>query len=231
MKTIRNMLRRLSLLVAIMAVISVPAFAQQAGKDQGVGGGTPKEGYMTDIAKVSQVLARYVRAADRRDSEAVERLFVENGAVEMRWFNSGAPQPIGRLEGRKKIAWAVANMIPPHPERGNSHHTTMDHIVTIDGDLAELDAQYVVYNTVGAARPETGWPAGAFGAQGTITPASAGYYRLKLVRVDGEWRIAELRIDFDVPWAFPPDRSDVTKQDSVKSSMKDRDIEMKSSRK
>jgi hypothetical protein len=158
---------------------------------------------MTDIAGVSQVLARYVRAADRRDSEAVERLFVENGTVEMRWFNSGTPQPIGRLEGRQKIAWAVANMMPPHPERGNSHHTTMDHIVTIDGDHAELDAQYVVYNTVGAARPETGWPAGAFGAQGTIAPASAGYYRLKLDRIDGEWRIAELRIDFDLPWAFP----------------------------
>lgn len=209
MKTNGNVLRWLSLLVAIMAAISVAAFAQQAGKDQGDGGGASKVGSMTDISKVSQVLARYVRAADRRDSEAVERLFVENGAVEMRWFNSGAPQPISRLEGRKKIAWAVANMMPPHPQRGNSHHTTMDHIVSIDGDHAELDAQYVVFNTIGAARSETGWPAGAFGAQGTITPASAGYYRLKLVRVGGEWRITELRIDFDVPWAFP---ANVTKQ-------------------
>jgi hypothetical protein len=206
------MLRQLCLLMAIMAVISVPAFAQQPKQDQAsdkVAAATSKQESAADIAKVtemekvSQVLARYVRAADRRDSEAVERLFVDNGVVEMRWFNSGNPQPIGRLEGRKKIAWAVTNMIPPHPERGNSHHTTMDHIVTINGDHAELDAQYVVYNTVGAARPPTGWPAGAFGAQGTITPSSAGYYLLKLVRVDGEWRIAEMRIDFDVPWAFP----------------------------
>ncbi|MBI4984634.1 MAG: nuclear transport factor 2 family protein [Rhodocyclales bacterium] len=181
------MLRKLSLLVAIMAAISVPAFAQQPNQDQ-------------EIAKVSQVLARYVRAADRRDSEAVERLFVENGAVEMRWFNSGAPQPIGRLEGRKKIAWAVANMIPPHTQRGNSHHSSMDHIVTINGDRAELDAQFVLYRTVSAARPETGWPPGTSGNQGTIRADNAGYYRLKLVRVDGDWRIAEMIIDHDLPF-------------------------------
>jgi hypothetical protein len=158
---------------------------------------------MTDAAKVSQVLARYVRAADRRDGEAVAALFVENGAVEMRWHNGGVPQPIGRLEGRERIAWSVANMIQPHPERGFSHHTTMDHIVSIDGDQADLDAQFIVFNTLGAARPQTGWPADAFGAQGTVTPGGAGYYLLKLVRVDEEWRIAELRIDFDLPMALP----------------------------
>jgi len=200
------MLRQLSLLASIMAVISVPAFAQQPAQGQASGEAAAEHsmrGSMTDIAKVSQVLARYVRAADRRDAEGISRLFVENGVVEMRWFNSGAPQPLARLEGRKRIEWGVATMMQPHPERGNTHHTTTDHIVTIDGDQAELDAQYVVFTTLGAVRPQAGWPAGALGSQGTVTPTSAGYYRLKLVRVDGEWRIVEFRIDFDLPNALP----------------------------
>jgi hypothetical protein len=200
------MLRQLSLFMAIMAVISAPAIGQQPARDQTSGeaiASTSISGSTTDIAKVSQVLARYVRAADRRDAEAISSLFVENGVVEMRWFNSGAPQPLARLEGRKRIAWGVANMMQPHPERGNTHHTTTDHIVTIDGNEAVLDAQYVVFSTLGAVRPPTGWPAGALGSQGTVTPVSAGYYRLKLVRVEGEWRIVEFRIDFDLPNALP----------------------------
>ncbi|MBR0696117.1 nuclear transport factor 2 family protein [Bradyrhizobium lablabi] len=156
---------------------------------------------MSDVLAPSQVLARYVRATDRRDGEAMARLFIENGTVEIYWFNSGDPQLLGRLEGRQQIGWAVANMMRPHPERGFSHHTTMDHIVTIDGDTAEIDAQFIVYNTLGAARPAAGWPDGATGAQGTVTPIEAGYYRSKLIRVDGEWRIAAHRIDLDLPMA------------------------------
>jgi len=156
---------------------------------------------MSDEAAVSQVLARYVRATDRRDAEAMSALFVEQGTVEMAWFNSGDPQPLGRLVGREQIAWAVANMMAPHPARGFSHHTTMDHIVTIDGDEAVIDAQFIVYNTLGADRPAAGWPAQAHGAQGTVTPIEAGYYRSRLIRVDGVWRIVEHRIDLDLPVA------------------------------
>jgi len=155
--------------------------------------------FMPDIAAVSQVLARYVRATDRRDGEAVARLFVEDGTIEIRWHNSGTPQPLGKLRGRQQISMATAQMILPHPERGFSHHTTMDHIVTIKDDEAEIDAQFIVYNTQGAACPETGWPAGAFGVQGTVTPVGAGYYLSKLIRVDGEWFMREHCIDLDLP--------------------------------
>lgn len=79
----------------------------------------------------------------------------------------------------------------------------LDHIIEIDGDAAYLDAQFIVYNTVGDERPVDGWPEGAWGAQGTLTPIESGYYRPRLRRIDGEWRIVVHTIVMDQPMAFP----------------------------
>jgi SnoaL-like domain len=158
---------------------------------------------MSDIEAVRQILARYVRAADRRDGAAMASLFVENGIIEISHNDGGHLVPIGRLEGRDQIAQAVTGMMRPHPERGWSHHATFDHIIEIDGDVAEVDAQFIVYNTAGAVKPSAGWPAGAFGAQGTVTPVEAGYYRPTLRRINYHWRIQRHRIDLDLPMAAP----------------------------
>jgi hypothetical protein len=158
---------------------------------------------MLDHEAVREVLSRYVRAADRRDGAAMAALFVEHGVVEISHNNDGQLEPIGRLEGREQIAHALASMMTPHPKRGWSHHTTFDHIIDIDGDRAEIDAQFIVYNTVGTARPPNGWPPGAFGAQGTVIPIEAGYYRPILLRADGQWYIEKQRIELDLPMAAP----------------------------
>jgi len=55
----------------------------------------------------------------------------------------------------------------------------------------------------GKERPATGWPEGAFGAQGTVTPIESGYYRPVLRRVDDAWKIDTLRIVMNIPLAFP----------------------------
>ncbi|MFJ1605485.1 hypothetical protein ACIOHS_19250 [Streptomyces sp. NPDC088253] len=52
-------------------------------------------------------------------------------------------------------------------------------------------------------RPAEGWPAGAFGAQGTITPIESGYYQPRLRRVDGAWRIFHHTILLDQPLVLP----------------------------
>jgi hypothetical protein len=49
-------------------------------------------------------------------------------------------------------------------------------------DDATLDAQFLVFEVRGKERPATGWPEGAFGAQGTVQPIEAGYYRPVLRR-------------------------------------------------
>lgn len=152
-----------------------------------------------DIAKV---LARYVRAADRRDGTAMAELFLAGGKVTMFYNDGGTPQPLGELVGREAIANAVTNMMKPHPPRGWSHHTTHDAIIDFDDDTATLDAQFIVYNVVGDLKPKGGWPEGASGAQGTVKPIESGYYRPTLKKVDGCWMIETLQIILDLPAAF-----------------------------
>jgi hypothetical protein len=165
--------------------------------------GDERQVHMSDERQVQQVLARYVRAADHRDGNALAELFEDDGTVEISYNNGGVPEKVAELAGAAAIGQAVAGMMSPHPPRGWSHHTTHDHIIEVDGDEASLDAQFVVFNTVGAERPEGGWPAGASGAQGSITPIESGYYRPSMHRVGREWKIRRMRIVLDQPMAFP----------------------------
>jgi hypothetical protein len=158
---------------------------------------------LTDRSDIIEVLARYVRAADHRNPEAMADVFLPDATVEIFYSDRGALTKLGELSGAEVIGNAVRDMMAPHPRHGWSHHTTLDHIVTVDGDEATIDAQFIVYNTVGLERPANGWPAGASSAQGTITPIESGYYRPRLRRVSGSWRIARHVIVHDLPMAFP----------------------------
>ncbi|MFF1681644.1 nuclear transport factor 2 family protein [Streptomyces sp. NPDC058256] len=158
---------------------------------------------MDDERAVAQVLARYVRAADHRDSAAMSALFVADAVAESYYNNSGKREKLAELTGAEAIGKAVTGLMAPHPPRGWSHHTTHDHIIEVDGDEASLDAQFVVFNIVGHERPAEGWPAGAFGAQGTITPIESGYYQPRMRRVDGVWRIFHHTVLLDQPLVLP----------------------------
>jgi hypothetical protein len=157
----------------------------------------------SDERQIQQVLARYVRAADHRDGQAMSALFETDAVAEIFYNQAGTPEKITELSGAEAIGGAIAGLMRPHPPRGWSHHTTHDHLIEVDGDDATLDAQFVVFNTVGDERPEGGWPAGASGAQGTITPIESGYYRPTLRRTDLKWRIRHHRVILDQPMAFP----------------------------
>lgn len=154
---------------------------------------------MSEEYAVQKVLAGYVRAADRRDGEAMARLFTNTGKVSFFYNAEGVSRAQGELSGRDAIACAVVNLMKPHPARGWSHHTTHDPIIEIAGDTATIDAQFIVYAVVGDEEPESGWPAGAFGAQGTIKPIESGYYRPTLRKTDGRWLIKVMRIIHDLP--------------------------------
>ncbi|MFJ2650110.1 nuclear transport factor 2 family protein [Streptomyces sp. NPDC087420] len=158
---------------------------------------------MSDERQVQQVLARYVRAADHRDGAAMSALFETAATAEIFYNRAGTPEKITELVGAEAIGGAIAGLMTPHPPRGWSHHTTHDHLIEVDRDSATIDAQFVVYNTVGDERPEGGWPPGAVGAQGTITPIESGYYRPTLRRTDGVWKISHHRVILDQPMAFP----------------------------
>jgi hypothetical protein len=98
----------------------------------------------------------------------------------------------------------MTTAMAPHPPLGWSHHTTYDHLVSVDGDsdAASIETQFITFNVVGNRKPEGGWPAGTFGAQGTITPIESGYYRFAFRQTDGVWRISHLDVIHDISYVF-----------------------------
>jgi hypothetical protein len=96
----------------------------------------------------------------------------------------------------------MTTAMAPHPPLGWSHHTTYDHLVSVDGDEAGIETQFITFDVVGAKKPEGGWPAGTFGARGTITPIESGYYRFAFRRTDGAWRIRHQDVIHDIPYVF-----------------------------
>lgn len=158
---------------------------------------------MSPERAVRQILAQYTRAADALDGIAMSNLFTPDGKVEIYSFNGGKPLPLFSLSGKAEIANAISNLMKPHPERGWSHHTTHDHIISINGDEASIDAQFIRFDSVGTARPENGWPTGTLGLMGSVTATESGYYKPSLKKIDGEWKITTQRIYHDLTFAIP----------------------------
>jgi ketosteroid isomerase-like protein len=158
---------------------------------------------MSDERAVQEILARYVRAVDARNADDVADLYTANGAEILSYNRAGTPEPIAAFTGSTAIRDAVANVLPPHPELGWAHHATFDPIVAVNEDTAALQAQFIVFDVRGRERPSDGWPKGASGGQGTITPIEAGYYRIALRRTDDGWKITENHTILDLPPALP----------------------------
>lgn len=158
---------------------------------------------MSEERLIQEVLARYARAVDARDGEAVAELYEPEGRERLSYNRRGSAEPIAAFEGSEAIRNAVATVLPAHPPLGWAHHTTFDPIIVVDGDTADLDAQFVVYSVQGDERPASGWPPGATGGQGRILPVEAGYYHLKLRRATDGWKIVDNHTILDLPPALP----------------------------
>lgn len=162
-----------------------------------------QENQISDERAVQQVLALYTRAVDARDGTALSKLFIEDGRVEVYYVNNGVPEQLFILSGRSEIANAISNLMKPHPVNGWSHHTTHDHILSINGLDATIDAQFIRFDSIAATRPENGWPSGTLGIMGTVTPTESGYYRPSLRKINHEWKITIHRIYHDLAFVLP----------------------------
>jgi ketosteroid isomerase-like protein len=129
-------------------------------------------GFVSEEQAVREVLARYVRATDRRDGAALGALFADDAEVRILIKSESGYDQVNALVGRAAIADAVGNLMEPHPPGGSGHHLTADHIVSVDGDDAHLSAQVVVFQVRDA-----------------IVPIESGYYDTRLRRVDDAWLI------------------------------------------
>ena len=124
--------------------------------------------------EIREIVSRYTRAADWRDGEALAKLYEADAVVEIHYRGSDGMELLGTLSGGAQIAAAMSTAMAPHPPLGWSHHTTYDHLVSVDGDEASIDTQFITFDVVGTRKQEGGWPVGTFGAQGTIKPSSPG---------------------------------------------------------
>jgi ketosteroid isomerase-like protein len=162
---------------------------------------------MSTENEIRQIVSRYTRAADQRDGEAIAKLYEADAVVEVHYHRGpDGMELLGTLSGGAQIAAAMSappsGAMAPHPPLGWSHHTTYDHLVSVDGDEASIDTQFITFDVAGTRKPEGGWPAGTFGAQGTIKPIESGYYRFTFRRTDGVWRIRHQDVVHDIPYVF-----------------------------
>ena len=162
---------------------------------------------MSTENEITQIVSRYTRAADQRDGEALAKLYDADAVVEIHYHRGpDGTELLGTLSGassdRSGHVHAAKGAMAPHPPLGWSHHTTYDHLVSVDGDEASIETQFITFDVAGARKPEGGWPAGTFGAQGTIKPIESGYYRFAFRRTDGGWRIRHQDVIHDIPYVF-----------------------------
>ena len=73
---------------------------------------------------------------------------------------------------------------------------------TVVGDEASIETQFITFDVAAARKPDGGWPAGTFGAQGTIKPIESGYYRFAFRRTHGVWLIRHQDVIHDIPYVF-----------------------------
>ncbi|MFD6337367.1 nuclear transport factor 2 family protein [Streptomyces sp. NPDC060131] len=157
---------------------------------------------MSTENEIGEIVSRYTRAADWRDGETLSKLFEPDAAVEIHYRGPDGTELLGTLSGGAQIATAMSTAMAPHPPLGWSHHTTYDHLVSVDGDEASIDTQFITFDVTAISEPEGGWPAGTFGAQGAIKPIESGYYRFAFRRTDDVWHIRHLDVLHDLPYVF-----------------------------
>jgi uncharacterized protein (TIGR02246 family) len=131
---------------------------------------------LEDTAAIQRVITDYSAHLDARDYDGYVGLFTEDGV----WANGST-----RREGREEIREMLAGLFgEPDPDFVNlsSFHQISNFEIDVDGDTAQAKSRFVF-----VMRGEGGSP----------TPELSGQYHDKLVRADGEWKIAE-RVDHTV---------------------------------
>lgn len=154
----------------------------------------PSSSKLSAEEQVRQTLSRYTRAIDTRDLDAYVDLFTPDGRIEIlqRDPEGGLTPAFPAVVGRDDIAKGAAGFM--QTRQGDiSHHFTHDHIISIDGNTARINAQFVVTH---ARRGEPVVPS----VGGSIVTTLTGYYNLRLRKVQGRWLIADMQDIFDLPY-------------------------------
>lgn len=163
--------------VAVLAAVSMVAFAAGSGKAERGGGGAD---HTADRVEVQDLQARYLFALDWQDADAYAATFTEDGVLD--WAG-------GKIRGREAIRAEVHGMrvyfekhekadAPTRPAR--LRHFISNVVVDFDGDRATGRAYWFELNDDNRDRhPYVG---------------GYGHYEDELRRVDGHWLFSRRRI-------------------------------------
>jgi ketosteroid isomerase-like protein len=99
---------------------------------------------------ISDLVHAYCQGVDRRDAEAVARLFTEGGTF-VAYAEPGATEPTSRSEGRAAITKAIG--MARYYKR--TTHTVGNHLAVVEGDRATGETRVVAYHVLGDAGAET----------------------------------------------------------------------------
>ena len=158
---------------------------------------------MNDRYEIIETLARYARALEERDGDALAALFAPEGVFQV--FSRYAGEEYVALDadvaGQDALRAMLKNSTMP-PGHG-MHYLTTDHIVDITGDEATLQAQFVVVASTANPRPESGWPPGAELMQGKLALIMIGHYDSRLRRIGGNWVFTRHQVKHSLPMALP----------------------------
>ena len=106
--------------------------------------------FLANRLAISDLVHAYCQGVDRRDPEAVARLFTETGTF-VAYAEPGATEPTSRSEGRAAITKAIG--MARYYKR--TTHTVGNHLAVIDGDRATGETRVVAYHVLGDEGAET----------------------------------------------------------------------------
>jgi uncharacterized protein (TIGR02246 family) len=99
---------------------------------------------------ISDLVHAYCQGVDRRDPDAVARLFTEDGTF-VAFAEPGATEPTSRSQGRAEITKAIG--MARYYKR--TTHTVGNHLAVVDGDGATGETRVVAYHVLGDEGAET----------------------------------------------------------------------------
>jgi hypothetical protein len=104
---------------------------------------------VSDRLAISDLVHAYAQGVDRRDPEAVGRLFAEDGTF-VAYAIPGATEATSRSRGRAEIVRAIG--MAKHYRQ--TTHTIGNHLAEVDGDRAKGETRCVAYHVLGDAGTE-----------------------------------------------------------------------------
>ncbi len=105
---------------------------------------------LVDRLAISDLVHAYAQGVDRRDPDAVARLFTEDGTF-IAYAEPGATEPTSRSQGTAEITRAIA--MARHYR--STTHTIGNHVAAVDGDGATAETRCVAYHVLGDEGSET----------------------------------------------------------------------------